>query len=129
MAKLWSCTLHVPAIIPSSLAVSSVASVLTRWNGNRAMQACESKVAEVRKALEPLSDIGIVERVRASGAGGYVNNETGCLVSKRARPGFHCALSTPELKLSRPPPFIHGALLWVVRTVATRAIGAQAQQA
>ena len=46
------------------------------------MQAFESKVAEVRKALEPLSDVGIVERVRASGAGGSVNNETGCLVSK-----------------------------------------------
>jgi hypothetical protein len=82
MAKLWSRMLRFSAIIPSSLAVSSVASVLTRWNGNRAMQACESIVAEVRKALEPLSDVGIVERVRASGAGGYVNNETGCLVTK-----------------------------------------------
>src|SRR5215217_7340508 len=46
------------------------------------MQACESKVAEVRKALEPLSDVGIVERVRASGAGGYLNNETGRLDCK-----------------------------------------------
>src|SRR5215213_9137217 len=82
MAKLWSRTLHFPAIIPSSLAVSRVESVLTRWNGNRAMQAFESKVAEVRKALEPLSDAGIIERVRASGAGGYVNNETGRLISK-----------------------------------------------
>jgi hypothetical protein len=32
--------------------------------------------------LEPLSDVGIVERVRASGAGGYVNNETGRIDSK-----------------------------------------------
>ena len=46
------------------------------------MQAFESKVAELRKALEPLSDLGIVERVRASGVGGYVNNETGRFVSK-----------------------------------------------
>ena len=46
------------------------------------MQAFESKVAELRKALQPLSDLGIVERVRASGAGGYVNNETGRFVSK-----------------------------------------------
>ena len=46
------------------------------------MQAFESKVAEVRKALQPLSDRGIVERVRASGVGGYVSNETGRLVSK-----------------------------------------------
>ena len=46
------------------------------------MQAFESKVAELRKALEPLSDLGLVERVRASGAGGYVNNETGRFVSK-----------------------------------------------
>jgi hypothetical protein len=82
MAKLWSRMLRFSAIISSSLAVSSVASVLTRWNGNRAMQACESKVAEVRKALEPLSDVGIVERVRASGAGGYLNNETGRLDCK-----------------------------------------------
>jgi hypothetical protein len=46
------------------------------------MLAFETKVAEVRKALEPLSDVGIVERVRASGAGGYVNNETGRIDSK-----------------------------------------------
>ncbi len=46
------------------------------------MQAFASKVAEVRKALEPLSDLGIVERVRASGAGGYLNNETGRLDGK-----------------------------------------------
>ena len=46
------------------------------------MQAFESKVAELRKALEPLSDLGLVERVRASGAGGYVNDETGRFVSK-----------------------------------------------
>ena len=46
------------------------------------MQAFEPKVAEVRKALQPLSDLGIVERVRASGVGGYVSNETGRLVSK-----------------------------------------------
>ena len=45
------------------------------------MQAFEPKVAEVRKALQPLSDRGIVERVRASGVGGYVSNETGRLVS------------------------------------------------
>jgi Fe2+ or Zn2+ uptake regulation protein len=57
-------------------------SVSTSWNGNRSMQAFESKVAEVRKALEPLSDVGIVERVRASGAGGYVDNETGRLDGK-----------------------------------------------
>src|SRR5215213_9011735 len=82
MAKLWSRTLHFPAIIPSSLAVSRVEPVLTRWNGNRAMQAFESKVAEVRKTLQPLSDLGVVERVRASGVGGYVDNETGRLVSK-----------------------------------------------
>ena len=46
------------------------------------MLAFASKVAEVRKALEPLSDVGIVERVRASGAGGYVDNKTGRLDSK-----------------------------------------------
>ena len=46
------------------------------------MRAFEPKVAEVRKALQPLSDRGIVERVRASGVGGYVSNETGRLVSK-----------------------------------------------
>ena len=46
------------------------------------MQAFESKVAEVRKALQPLSDVGIVERVRASGVGGYVSNETGRFISK-----------------------------------------------
>jgi hypothetical protein len=46
------------------------------------MLAFETKVAEVRKALEPLSDVGIVERVRASGAGGHVNNETGRIDSK-----------------------------------------------
>jgi Fe2+ or Zn2+ uptake regulation protein len=46
------------------------------------MQAYDSKVAEVRRALEPLSDTGIVERVRASGTGGFVNNETGRLDSK-----------------------------------------------
>jgi DNA-binding GntR family transcriptional regulator len=46
------------------------------------MQAFESKVAEVRKALQPLSDLGIVERVRASGVGGYVSNETGRFISK-----------------------------------------------
>jgi hypothetical protein len=57
-------------------------SVSTSWNGSKAIQAFESKVAEVRKALEPLSDVGIVERVRASGAGGYLNNETGRLDCK-----------------------------------------------
>jgi DNA-binding GntR family transcriptional regulator len=46
------------------------------------MQAFESKAAEVRKALQPLSDVGIVERVRASGVGGYVSNETGRFISK-----------------------------------------------
>ena len=46
------------------------------------MQAFESKVAEVRKALQPLSDVGIVERVRASGVGGYVSDETGRFISK-----------------------------------------------
>ena len=46
------------------------------------MLAFASKVAEVRKALEPLANVGIVERVRASGAGGYVDNETGRLDSK-----------------------------------------------
>ena len=46
------------------------------------MQAFESKVVEVRKALQPLSDVGIVERVRASGVGGYVSNETGRFISE-----------------------------------------------
>ena len=46
------------------------------------MLAFESKVAEVRKTLQPLSDVGIVERVRASGVGGYVSNETGRFISK-----------------------------------------------
>ena len=46
------------------------------------MQAFDSKVAEVRKALQPLSDLGIVEGVRASGVGGYVSNETGRFISK-----------------------------------------------